>query len=157
MVTVRDAVPEDLDAVAALTAQRRAAYEAVRPDFWRAAADADRHGKSYLVQLIDDTDVIVLVAETGDTLAGVLIGQPMNVPQVYDPGGPVYMIDDFTVSRPDYWTDRGAALLDGFRTILRTRGVVRLIAVCGVHDDAKADLFREAGLTTVSAWWTAGL
>ena len=70
--------------------------------FWRVAHDDQaKQAPFFLKQRLHNNDAITLVAED----AGVVIGFGMalihHVPPVYDAGGPVCSIDDYTVATPE--------------------------------------------------------
>ncbi len=66
---------------------------------------------------------------------------------MYDPGGPVCTIDDFTVATPDLWATTGVALLEATTALARERGVVLMITVCGHLDMPKRSMLQEHGAT----------
>jgi hypothetical protein len=55
---IRAAEPRDLAAIAALTDEKRTAYERLQPTFWRPAADARERHAHFLQQLVESGRVI---------------------------------------------------------------------------------------------------
>src|SRR4051794_24567788 len=97
---VRDAAPADLDAVVALTQQRRAQLAAWEEHYWRPAADADVLHRLWLEHLIRSDAPARLV------VAG---GEPVAFAVAVDQGGQ-WFVDDLAVA-PGRWPDAGALLL----------------------------------------------
>jgi hypothetical protein len=80
------------------------------------------------------------------------IGALTTAPPVYNPGGPVCIVDDFAVARPEEWRIVGDALLTALAREVQARGAVLLVVVCAQHDQAKRALLQEAGCSVASEW-----
>jgi hypothetical protein len=140
-----------------LSASKREQYEAYQPIFHRRAPDATGAQQPYLRHLIERDDVVALIATEGQIVVGFGTAEIHTAPPVYDPGGPVAMVDDFTVATPDMWPTVGRQLLDALTAQLQRRGVVAVIAVCGHRDEPKRQTLSEAGLTVASEWYVQAI
>lgn len=157
MVAIRNATSEDVAAIAALMARRRATYEQHQPVFWRAAADAQARHASFLATLVDNPKTICRVAEREGRFAGFAIGSLVPSPPVYDPGGPTCTLDDYAVVDDGDWATVGVDLLRAVTEEARQRGAAQVVVVCGHADEVKRAALRSAGLSIASEWWTAPL
>lgn len=151
---IRTARRDDVEGLLDLADERRTRYASYEPVFWRPAVDALDRQRGYFLQLLSDDSVVTLVDEDDGRLAGFVIGRLQSPPPVYDPGGPVYLVDDFVVADRGASSSSGQDLLTGLRTEARRRGAVLLVVVCGHLDGTKRDLLRAAGLRITSEWWT---
>lgn len=156
-VTVRSAISADLEVIVALADARRRQHETYQPTFWRPATDAAAMHRPYLADLIEDDDVLTLVALDGPTVAGFLVGRLAPAPPVYDPGGPTCTVDDFAVAHPDQWTTVGTSLLRTVQGQARRRGAVQVVVVCGRLDESKRAMLEQSDLSIASEWWVAPL
>ena len=150
----RPATHDDIDAVAALAADRRRDYEAHQPRFWRQADDALVRHKAHLHGLVDEPDHVFLVAGETSHVSGFVIGRLMPAPPVYEPGGLSCVVDDFAVARADAWASLGLLLLGDLSLAARARGAVQVVVVAGRHDEPKRRALHAAGLVVASEWWT---
>ncbi len=155
--TIRPTQANDLDQIVALADDRRRQYSNYQPVFWRPASDAIARQRPYLEKLIADDSVIALVAISGETLVGYVIGQLVPAPVVYDPGGPTCIVDDFAVNDPASWATVGVDLLNAIRKQARERGAAQLVVVCGHLDGAKRAALDSCHMTIASEWWVAPL
>jgi GNAT superfamily N-acetyltransferase len=103
------------------------------------------------------TDVMALVAQTGDGLAGFIIGVLTTAPPVYIPGGAVCMVDDLAVAPPAEWQAVGSALLAAMAQEAQARGAILMVVVCAQRDQAKRALLQEAGRAVASEWHVGAL
>jgi hypothetical protein len=150
----RPATHDDIDAVAALAAERRRDYETHQPRFWRQAEDALARHKAYLHGLVDAPDHVFLLAGGPGRVSGFVIGRLLPAPPVYDPGGLTCLVDDFAVEHPDAWASLGPLLLRDLSRVARAQGAVQLVVVAGGHDELKRRALDAAGLAVASEWWT---
>jgi len=135
--------------------RKRRQYAAYQPVFWRLAPSARAHHQEYLARLVDDHDVLSLVATLDGQVHGFVIGRLVPAPPVYDPGGPSLYVDDFVVSRDGEWPNVGAALLRSVRRLGAARGAAQVVVVSGALDSAKRRLLADADLEVASEWWVA--
>ena len=147
-----EATLDDIADIAVLAAERREAYEAAQPQFWRRAADAVEQHLPWLRKQVEDPDVVSLVIRSGEALDGFVFASVVGAPPVYDPGGPTGVVDDFAVADPSLWPSVGRDLLAEVRQRLLTQGVAQVVVVCGHHDHAKRAALLAAGLTVASEW-----
>jgi hypothetical protein len=150
---IRFAIEGDIPSMVAMAEAKRVEYEGYSPLFWRKAPDSSSKQEQYFQSLLKSTDIIALVAQRGEHLAGFIVGALATAPPVYNPGGPVCIVDDFTVVTPEEWPIVGAALLTAVEHEARTRGAVLVVAVCAQRDHAKRALLQDAGLSTASEWY----
>ncbi|HEX6683185.1 MAG TPA: hypothetical protein VF062_10335 [Candidatus Limnocylindrales bacterium] len=151
---IRIARSADLDLIVPLGAARRAEYEGYQPQFWRAAASAERVHRDFLAALIDDEGWGSFVSEP---FTGYVFARLVPAPPVYDPGGPSCFVDDFAVTSPELWLTEGRALLDAAARWGAARGAAQLVVVNGERDQPKAGLLAALGLSIASTWSVASL
>jgi GNAT superfamily N-acetyltransferase len=153
-LTVRSAVPADLDGLIDLAARRREQYRGYQPQFWRPAADATARHRSFFTSLLNDEEVALLVAaDDGGPVRGFLLARCVAAPPVYDPGGLTCMVDDFTVDDDEVWPEVGRLLLTAVRQWAAGRGGAQLVVVTAHLDSAKRALLADADLGLASEWW----
>ncbi len=140
-----------------LADRKRRQYAAYQPVFWRLAPSARAQHAKFLAGLVDDPDVLSLVATLDEEVRGFVVGRLVPAPPIYDPGGPCLYVDDFVVSREREWSSVGGALLRGVRHLGASRGAVQVVAVSGALDFAKRRLLADADLEVASEWWVAPL
>jgi GNAT superfamily N-acetyltransferase len=151
-MNIRKATAADIPHMVAIAEVKRVEYEGYSPVFWRKAPDSSPKQELFFQRLLAAADVIALVAETDTSLVGFIIGAVTTAPPVYNPGGPVCIVDDFTVANSTEWGLVGAALLAAVEQEAKAQGAVLSVVVCAQRDQAKRDLLREAGLTVASEW-----
>ena len=155
---IRAATEADLPSILALAAAKREEYATYSPVFWRVAEDAnEKQAAFFLNQRLHNDAVITLVAEVDGSISGFIMAIIHAAPPVYDPGGPVCSIDDFTVATPDIWPTIGSALLTVVTQQARERGAVLVIIVCGQRDSAKRMMLQAQQATVASEWYVKPL
>src|SRR5262249_54327195 len=147
MPTIRRAVETDIPGMVAIAEAKRIEYQGYAPVFWRKAPDASSRHEHYLQPLLHSPDVIALAAETEEGLVGCGIGALTRAPPVYNPGGPVCLIDDFVVAHLAHWPAIGTALFEVMQREARARGAVLIVVICAQRDHAKRTLLRGVGLS----------
>ena len=150
---IREATAEDAPQMIELSAMKRAEYEAYSPTFWRVAADAAEKQAPFFLTQLGRENAICLVSEHEGRIDGFLIAVRVAAPPVYDPGGPVCRVDDFTVSSPDRWATTGRDLIQEVRRRAHSAGSSLTVAVCGHLDEPKREMLRSAGFSIESEWW----
>jgi len=151
-MNIRRATEADIPRMVATSEAKRVEYKGYSPVFWRKAPDSSPKQELFFQRLLTGTEVIALVAETGTTLLGFIIGAVTTAPPVYNPGGPVCIVDDFAVANPTEWGSVGAALLAAVEQAAKARSAVLSVVVCAQRDQMKRARLREAGLTVASEW-----
>jgi hypothetical protein len=136
----------------ALMERKRSEQEQEQPIFWRKAEESAMKHAGYLHNLLQRDGVFAFVHETAGAIDGLVIGMEMTAPPVYNPGGPMCLIDDFTVANPDLWSTGGRALLEAAQTQARERGMVSMQVICGHYDAPKRAMLGAAGFPVVSEW-----
>lgn len=149
---IRRAIEADIPRMVTISETKRIEYEGYSPVFWRKAPDSSPKQELYFQSLLMGTEVIALVAEAEDLLLGFVIGAIITAPPVYNPGGPVCIVDDFAVANSTDWHSVGATLLEAVEGEAKARGAVLSIVVCAQRDQAKRELLRSAGASVASEW-----
>src|SRR5580692_3708668 len=111
-MSIRKATTTDVPRMLELAALKRTEYEAYSPVFWRPAVNAKESQRPFFENLVNDAGWICLVHDAEGLVDGFLIAHVVTAPPVYDPGGKVCIIDDFTVASASLWSTVGAQLRD---------------------------------------------
>jgi len=154
---IRPAEVVDLEQMLAIAENRRNEYSSYQPVFWHPTPDAVALQRSYFEGLILDSSVISLVAVSDDILLGFVIGQLVEAPVVYDPGGLTCSIDDFALKEQEDWPAVGATLLEAAKLAACERGAVQIVVVSGRLDEAKRSALTGSQMSIASEWWVAPL
>lgn len=149
---IRTAKETDIPRMVAIAETKRVEYEGYSPLFWRKAPDSSPKQAMFFQRLLTSPEVIALVAEEGDTLSGFIISAVTMPPPVYNPGGPVCIVDDFVVANPQDWDSTGAELLAAVEREAKARGAVLSVVVCPQRDEAKRAMLQKAGAAVASEW-----
>jgi GNAT superfamily N-acetyltransferase len=152
-VQVRPATGGDLESMLALAAQSRRDHAVHQPRFWRPAPDAVARQRPFFASLVENTDVLTLVATRDARVVGFVVATALPAPPVYDPGGPTCLVDDFAVEHAEDWGTVGAVLLQAVRAWAGAQGAVQVVVVSAHLDQAKRAALAAAGLTIASDWW----
>jgi hypothetical protein len=152
-MTIRTALPPDLEALLDLSERRRAAYAPHSPVFWRVATDGREKQRPFFAKQLTDTSCICLIAEKDGVSDGFLIARIAPAPPVYDPGGLACVIDDFALTNPADWPTVGAALEAEAARRAQAAGVAILVTVCGRHDELKRAMLHDSGAHVTSEWY----
>ena len=157
-MTIRAATEADLPAILELAAAKRDEHATYSPVFWRVAEDAaERQTVFFRNQRIQNPQALTLVAECDGSIVGFIMAQVHAAPPVYDPGGPVCSVDDFTVATPELWHTTGEELLHEAKRWAQERGAVLIIVVTAQRDTAKRTMLAATGATVASEWWVQPL
>ncbi|HEU5015496.1 MAG TPA: GNAT family N-acetyltransferase [Roseiflexaceae bacterium] len=155
---IRPATEADLPAILELAAERRKEYATYSPLFWRVAEDAaEQQAPFFRNQRIQNPHALTLVAEDDQRIVGFVMATIHAAPPVYNPGGPVCSIDDFTVATPDLWRTVGEELVRAAKKWARERGAVLIVVVAGQQDAAKRAMLAATGANVASEWWVQAL
>ena len=150
---IRHATSNDIPGMVALSNLKRSQYEIYSPVFWRKAeGGADKQVLFFQAQL-DREQNIILISEEADHVNGFVIASVIDAPPVYDPGGKVCMVDDFTVSETLLWATVGAALLAEATAQAKEKGAVLMVVVCGQQDEPKRQMLQGSGASVSSEWY----
>jgi len=150
---IRPAANADIDRMVELSDLMRTKYAQYSPVFWRKASGANENQAKFFAAQLQRENNLILVAEENGHIEGFVIASVINAPPVYNPGGPVCMIDDFAVSAPELWRNIGRAILAEVTMRAKARGAVASVIVCGHLDEAKRSMLRESGSTIASEWY----
>lgn len=155
---IRYATEDDLPVILELAAAKRAEYATYSPVFWRVADNAaEQQAPFFRNQRIQNPHALTLVAEEAGAVVGFVMATINAAPPVYDPGGPVCSIDDFTVATPDLWNTVGEKLIHAVKKWAREQGAVLIVIVAGQQDISKRMLLASLGATVASEWWVQTL
>ena len=152
---VRPAEARDAAGVLDLAIARRAPYERYQPSLWRRAGASRGEQVAAVASLIGDPNVATLVHETAGRLDGYAFGTVTSAPPVYDPGGPVCVVDDFAADGTD--ATAGLALLEAISRHGHERGTVLTVVIAGHADAPKRRLVAEHGFRQASEFYTRPL
>jgi hypothetical protein len=151
---LRPATTDDAPAIATLLEAQRAEYEHYSPVFWRPAAQARAAHEPFLRMLIEQDGPVAFVTD-GDDNKGSADGAAgpdgaiVALPRTDD-----WLVDDFTVRRPELWLERGAPLLAAVRASAPDKPIT---VVCGQRDEPKRTMLRQAGGRLTEEWWVRPL
>ncbi len=161
---IRAATAADVATMVELSDAKRTRYAQHSPVFWRKAPEAAEKQARFFASQLTNERALAVVHEEGGRIEGFLIASLTVAPPVYDPGGPVCVIDDFVVERhesapnpPPRWYAIGCALLARARAWARERGAAAVVVVCGHHDEPKRALLQAEGLGLTSEWYVQPL
>ena len=156
-IIIRPATDIDVNSMVSLSYEKRRAYEKHQPQFWRHSPGAEDSQSKWFNQLLLDDSNIILVAESADNVVGFVIGSIKSAPEVYDPGGPTLIIDDFCVKTASEWSSIGSKLITELNKLAKNRGIAQILCVCGAHDEPKRQLLKSIGLLIASEWYVGGI
>lgn len=151
-IGVRLAESFDIPRIVELHEQRRLQYQEYQPALWRKAEDSAEEDRAYLESAIADATVIALVHDRGGTVDGAIVGVLSHLSPMYDPGGPVCVVDDFVVASQELWNTVGVKLLNAMAREAHKRGAVHLTVSCGYQDRLKRTMLALHGCTIATAW-----
>jgi hypothetical protein len=154
---IRQAIRSDVSAILDLAEAKREEYQRYQPTFWRKAGDSRERQRPFLERLISDENVITFVHEVGDTIDALIVGSIVPAPPVYDPGGPVCLIDDFVSADDATWKTAGDALLDAVAAEAKRRGAALCVVITGHLDRPKREMLAASGYVIASEWHTREL
>jgi hypothetical protein len=137
---VRQATPEDLSAIVALTATSRQRLAEWAPHWWRPAPGADEVHPLWLAHLIQTEGPVVRVVTDG----GDVVGCAISMPQPHQ-----WVVDDVVIAHDDAWSDAGLDLLEA----VAERPA--LTCVPTAHLARRAGSL-AAGLHHTSSYWIRG-
>ena len=134
---VKPAAVDDVERMADLAAEKRAAQALWDPEFWRVAERARELHPLYLRFLLTRPDTVARVSlDSNERIDGFVIARCASA----------CLIDDFTVESPELWPSVGRALLDDAVAGARAHEPRDLVVVCAARDEAKAAMLERAGL-----------
>ncbi|MGH7862389.1 MAG: hypothetical protein ACREOS_09140 [Candidatus Dormibacteraceae bacterium] len=154
---LRAAVGDDVSAILELAEAHLDDDQRYQATFWRRAGGSREQQATYLRSRLTGEGVVAYVHEAGDRVDGLIVANLVSAPPVYQPGGPVALIDDFAVRAPSDWTAVGRLLLQAATAEAREKGAVVTAVVAGQHADGKRRLLSRAGYSPASEWHLIGL
>lgn len=149
---IREAVPDDIAAMVALSDRDRTRRERVDPEFFRKNPAGIEFQAYFFKNQLQSDRIIAVVDEDAGELRGFVIATIMQAPPVYDTGGLTVLVDDFTVADETEWNTIGLALLEHVKTEGKLRGAVGVVTICARGDDFKHRWLQEIGTRVVSEW-----
>lgn len=155
---IHPATEDDLPAILRLAAAKRKEYATYSPVFWHVADDAvEQQAPFFRHQRLQNPRALTLVAEDAGGIVGFVMATIGAAPPVYDPGGPVCSVDDFTVASPDLWSTVGEELVHAAKQWAQEQGAVLIVIVAGQQDASKRTMLAATGATVASEWWVQPL
>ncbi len=147
-------VAEEADAadMAALSSNFRDLLESYSPVFWRKKEGIIPTHTTYMKGLINNPNQITLVYEQDGKIEGFITGLITQAPPVYDPGGPVCLVDDFVVRDARDWSTVGKELIQTCENSARFRNAVVVIVVSPIKCMEQREMLRDHGVEPVSEW-----
>jgi hypothetical protein len=147
-------VAEEADAaeMAALSNSFRDLLESYSPVFWRKKEGIIPTHTTYMKGLINNPNQITLVYEQDGKIEGFITGLITQAPPVYDPGGPVCLVDDFVVRDARDWSTVGKELIQTCENSARFRNAVVVIVVSPIKCMEQREMLRDHGVEPVSEW-----
>lgn len=152
-MSIRMATVDDVSRMVELSDLKRTQYAQYSPVFWRKAASASEAQALFFKTQLEKKNNIALVYEESGRVEGFVIASLTTAPPVYDPGGPVCVVDDFVVSAAERWHTAGVALLAEVKRQAKARGAVLSVVVCGHLDEPKRAMLRTSGFSIASEWY----
>ena len=157
-VMIRKSRLSDIDNLVSLSKEKRLNYEKAQPQFWRYAGnDGDNLQKKWFMELLDDDNYLMFMAEKHEMILGFIIGKLICAPEVYNPGGLTMMIDDFCVQSEDLWETIGSQLIDTIKIPSKVKNASQILVVCGAHDVKKREFLMNQNLSITSEWFVGNL
>lgn len=153
---VRPATAADAGAILAIAQRARSPYQRYQRSLWRRAGTDRAQQLAAVAAIIADANTVARVHDRGEVDA-FAFGTVVAAPPVYDPGGPVCLVDDLVVAWADGWATAGAALLEEVSAAGRERGTVLTAVICRHADDAKRRLLADRSFDLASEWHTSRL
>jgi hypothetical protein len=136
-VRVREADPDDLESIAALTRTHRHRLAAWGPHWWRVAEGADAIHPLWLGHLISSDLATVRVLVAGEEIIGTAVA-------VAQPNG--WFVDDVAIADDSLWPVVAPALARG----IDERPALTCVATA---DRPRADALDAEGIRLVSSYW----
>ena len=149
---IRTAKETDISRMVVIAETKRVEYEGYSPIYWRKAPDSSPKQELFFQRLLTSPDMIALVAEEGGSLLGFILGAITIAPPVYNPGGPVCIVDDFAIANSQDWVLIGTELLAAVEREAKARGAVLSVVVCSQRDQAKRAMLQRTGAVVASEW-----
>jgi hypothetical protein len=97
------------------------------------------------------------VAVERGQVRGFVAGKLVQSAAIFDPGGPICLIEDFTIDDEDAWSMIGVQLLRAVVVRAAARSATQVAVLAAHLDPAKRRALREAGLSLASEWWVASI
>lgn len=144
-ITVRPAVPADLPDIGRLAALLVRLHHELDPQRFIAATPRTEHGyASFIGSLLEDADVVVLVAEQDARVIGYLYAGVEGMDWV-SLRGPAGVLHDIVVDPTHRANGVGSMLLDAALAALSARGVPRAVLSTAARNEAAQRMFARAG------------
>lgn len=150
---VRKATKKDVPQLVALSGKKRREYAKYQPLYWREAADSDAKQRPFFEKLLENEYVIALVHEQDGVVDGFVTGALTGAPPIYDPGGPMLLIDEFCVADAALWESVGSLLLSSILHEGKNRKAVQSVVICGHQDEPKRKMLQAIGYDVLQEWW----
>lgn len=156
-IAINSATTDDIAQMMKLSLEKRLQYEKAQPLFWKKADDSEAVQTNYFLDLLKNTNFMLLTAKHDKIMFGFIIGHIVSAPSVYNPGGLTCMVDDFCINNETSWQSTGALLLDALKIQAKKLHAIQIVIVSGDHDKNKKDFLQKAELAIVSNWYQGSL
>jgi len=153
---IRRARTADASSILAIAEANRADYQRYQATLWRGAGACREQQVAFLEARLSGEESIAFVHEIDRGVDGFIFASVVPAPPVYNPGGPVALIDDFGAGNPADLTGFGADLLTAARADAMRQGAVLTVVVAGREDEAKRALLVREGFSLASEWHIGG-
>ena len=154
---IREADLSDVGEMVRLSEQYRATLPNYSPVLWRKSRNSADKQAAFFRALVPLEETLAFVVESGSSIAGFIVARLQAPPPVYDPGGPVCLVDDFCVSSDSEWERVGAALLGAVESRSKERGAVLSVVVCPQRAHSKRGFLARGGFQVASEWHVRAL
>ena len=150
---IRPATEDDLPWMMSLCELARIQKNTLHPVDYDNPADYCRQRQTELEKWLASPQSICLVRDRYSEPIAFLIARLVDAPPVYAPGGPVCLVEEFEVVRPQDMAVAGWQLLDECRRIARPRGAVLQRVISAAGDLDREEFLLATGFTVASEWY----
>lgn len=150
---IRPATNDDLAWIMSLCELGRIQKNSLHPIDYRKPAEYCRERQAEIETLLADPQSICLIREHYSEPVALLMARLASAPPVYAPGGPVCLVEEFEVVRPQDLPVYGLQLLDDCRRIARARGAVLQRVISAAGDIDREVFLLGTGFTVASEWY----
>lgn len=158
-ISIRPTINLDLADLVELSLAKRLAYAKAQPTFWcYRGPEGDAAQLKYFHELLHNKQMLLFTAVNQQAeRVGFVIGQLVQAPEVYQPGGLILKIDDFCVNDASHWELIGGPLLTAIKQAGKARGATLVLVVCGAQDQPKREFLQHHKLAVASEWYVSDL
>lgn len=152
-MALRAATLNDLGWIMSLCELDRIQKNSLHPIDYRNPSEYCDSRRPAIERLLTDPGSICLVREHSGTPQAYLLASLVNAPPVYAPGGPVCLVEEFEVVRPQDLETAGAQLLDECRRLALSRGAVLQRVIGAAGDTLRESFLLRQSFNIASEWY----